>query len=259
MKTNHKITVMQILLAVLCGLVLAVHRRGADAGMGMFLVGLAAAAVLLFAAFGTENLRKKLQLKPAEPDKLCFAMLAAAGFLFLLCAVLFLLVQEQSFPLRVITAVFFAFSGVTALLRLPLRDSGKTAAVYSLIPVFALSFYLLTFYRSNGDNPYLSSFGYEMAVLLTVLLGVYASVAGRFEKPHPVRRVAMCSVALCLTVQEGCAALLMTDQIFTTPGVSLGTMVMLMACGLLLCCGMGYPSVREVFEETPKDDQPEEE
>ncbi|MBR6574674.1 MAG: hypothetical protein IKK61_06755 [Clostridia bacterium] len=257
MKTNHKISALQILLAGLCGLVLAIHRQKSTSGTEMFLVALAAAVVLVLAALGTEKTRKKLQLKAAEPDKISFALIAAAGFLFLLSAVCFLLQQDLSMSLRMITAAFCAFSGVAALLRLPLRDSGKTAAVYSLIPIFALSFYLLLFYRSNGDNPYLSTFGYEMAVLLVTLLSLYAAVAGRFEKPHPRFRVAMCSIGLCLLVQEGCSALLMPQQIFNIPGFSLATIVLLMASGLLLCYGIAYPSMQEIFEEEPNEEPTE--
>ena len=261
MKTNHKLSALQILLAALCGLVLAIHRQAAASGTEMFLVAVAAAAVLALASLGTEKTRGKLQLRPAAPDKFAFALIAAAGFLFLLSAVGFLLQQDLSFPLKLITAAFCAFSGVVALLRLPLRDSGKIAAVYALIPLFTMSFYLLIFYRSNGDNPYLSAYGYEMAVLLMTLLGLYAAVAGRFEKPHPLFRVAMCSIALCLLVQEGCSSLLMTHQVFAIPGFSIGTLVMLMACGLLLCYGIAYPTVQEVFEQADEPDdetQPDE-
>lgn len=257
MKTNHKISALQILLAGLCGLVLAIHRQKSASGTEMFLVALAATVVLVLAALGTEKTRKKLQLKAAEPDKIAFALITAAGFLFLLSAVFFLLQQDLSMTLRMITAAFCAFSGVAALLRLPLRDSGKTAAVYSLVPIFALSFYLLLFYRSNGDNPYLSTFGYEMAVLLMTLLSLYAAVAGRFEKPHPRFRAAMCSIGLCLLVQEGCSALLIPHQIFNIPGFSLATVVLLMASGLLLCYGIGYPSVQEIFEEEPNEEPTE--
>lgn len=257
MKTNHKISALQILLAGLCGLVLAIHRQKSTSGTEMFLVALAAAVVLVLAALGTEKTRKKLQLKAAEPDKIAFALIAAAGFLFLLSAVCFLLQQDLSMTLRMITAAFCVFSGVAALLRLPLRDSGKTAAVYSLVPIFALSFYLLLFYRSNGDNPYLSTFGYEMAVLLMTLLSLYAAVAGRFEKPHPRFRAAMCSIGLCLLVQEGCSTLLMPQQIFNIPGFSLATIVLLMASGLLLCYGIAYPSMQEIFEEEPNEEPTE--
>lgn len=255
MKTNHKISALQILLAGLCGLVLAIHRQRSASGTEMFLVALAAAIVLVLAALGTEKTRKKLQLKAAEPDKIAFALITASGFLFLLSAVFFLLQQDLSMPLRMITAAFCGFSGIASLLRLPLRDRGKTAAVYALVPIFALSFYLLLFYRSNGDNPYLSAFGYEMSVLLVTLLSLYAAAAGRFEKPRPRFRVAMCSIGLCLLTQEGCAALLMPHQIFNIPGFSIATVVLLMASGLLLCCGVGYPPTQEVFEKAPNENE----
>ncbi|MBR5537085.1 MAG: hypothetical protein IKU58_04215 [Clostridia bacterium] len=258
MKTNHKLSALQILLAVLFGLVLAFHRQRAASGGEMFLVALAAALILAATSAATEKTRKKLQLKAACPDKLAFSLLAAAGFLFLLSAVLFLLQQEFSSSMSLIVAALFGFSGVATLLRLTQRDSGKLAAVFSLIPIFALSFYLLIFYRTNGDNPYLSTFGYEMAVLLVTLLGVYGAVAGRFEKPRPLFRVILCSVGICLLMQEGCASLLMPVTVFNIPGFSLGTLVMMMASGLVLCHGVGYPPVREVFEADDSDeDEPQ--
>ena len=94
MKTNHKISALQILLAGLCGVVLAIHRQKAASGAEMFLVALAAALVLIGTSLATEKARKKLQLKPAAPDKIAFSLLAAAGFLFLLSALLFLLQQH---------------------------------------------------------------------------------------------------------------------------------------------------------------------
>lgn len=261
MKTTHKISVMQLLLTVLCGVVLAVHRSSQTAaGTAMFLVGAAAVLVLVLCGIGAENLRKKLQLKPAEPDKLGFAMLVLTGFLFLLAAVFFLIQSEASTLLRIITAVFCAFCGITTLLRLSLRDSGQTAAVYSLIPIFFLSFFLLMFYRSNGDNPQLSQFGYEVAVILLVLLGIYTAVAGRFEKAHPRFRSICCSIAVCFIVQELFTLLLMPRMVLAIPGFSIATAVMLLAYSQLLCYGLCFPPVQEVFaeEESHEEDEAEE-
>lgn len=259
MKTTHKISVMQLLLTVLCGGVLAFHRSSqASTGTAMFLVGTAAVAVLTLCGIGVENLRKKLQLKLAEPDKLGFAMLVLAGFLFLLAAVFFLMQGDASTMLRIITAVFCAFCGITTLLRLSLRDSGKTAAVYSLIPIFFLSFFLLMFYRSNGDNPHLRQFGYEVAVILLVLLGIYAAVAGRFEKARPQFRSICCSIAICFVVQELVSLVLM--PLLTIPGFSVAAAVMLLAYGQLLCYGLCFPPTQEVFaEEDPGDEESDEE
>ena len=259
MKTNHKLTALQILLAGLCGMVLAFHRQKAASGSEMFLVALAAALVLITTSVATEKTRGKLNLKPAATDKIAFSLLAAAGFLFVLSAVCFLLQQEAANSVRLIIAAFFGFSGVATLLRLTQRDSGTLAAVYALVPVFSMSFYLLIFYRSNGDNPYLSNYGYEVAVLLTTLLAVYSAVAGRFEKPRPLFRVTLCSIGICLLVQEGCSSLLMPKLVLSIPCFSLGTLVMMMASGLLLCHGVGYPPVQEVFANAEDPDAEEEE
>ena len=261
MKTNHKISIIQTALTALCGIVLAVHRSSqTTTGSAMVLVGAAAVVVLALGGFGVERLRNKLQLKPAEPDKLGFAMLTLSGFLFLLAAVFFFL-QSGRALLGIITAAFCAFCGITTILRLSLRDSGKTAAVYSLVPIFFLSFFLLMFYRSNGDNPYLHQFGYEVAVILFVLLGIYASIAGRFEKSRPLFRSICCSIGLCFIVQELVSLLLMPATLLSIPDFSFAAVVMLLACSQLLCYGLFYSPVREVFpqsdEEIPEDSEEE--
>lgn len=259
MKTNHKLSILQLALTAAFGAVLAVHRNSQPSGFAMFLVGLIAAVILFFAGAAVQRMRDKLQLKPAEPDKLGFAMLVLSGFVFLIAAVLFMLQSDVSTGIRIVTAVFCAFCGVSTLLRLSLRDRGKNAAVYSLVPIFFISFYLLMFYRSNGDNPYLHQFGYEVAVLLLTLLGIYAATAGRFEKARPLFRSISCSVALCVLAQEMFSLLLMTRTIFTIPGFALGTAVMLVAYGLLLCYGMFFPTVQEVFAEEEADEEDESE
>jgi len=249
MKTNHKISMIQGALSFLCGIVLAVHRYSqSSTGVAMCLVGIVAVLVLTFCSFSVESLRKKLQLKPAEPDKLGFAMLAFSGFLFIIAGVLFFLQNKTSF-LWMIAAAFSIFCGATTILRLSLRDTGKMAAVYSLIPLFFLSFFLLMFYRSNGDNPYLHQFGYEVAVMLIVLLGLYTTVSGRFEKSRPCLRSATCSIGLSFVAQELFSFLLMPHILLSIPDFSVAALVMLLACGFLLCYGMFYPTVRDVFPE----------
>ena len=160
------------------------------------------------------------------------------------------------------SALFAAACGALTLMRLTLRDNGETAAAYSLVPVFYLSFYLLIFYRSNGDNPNLFRFGYEIAVILVVLLGVYAAVAGRFEKARPRFRTVCCALGILFIVQELCYLLLTPGQVLTVPGFSPATAAMLVAFALLLCCGLCYPPVREVFpivEDEEDEDTPSEE
>ena len=264
MKTNHKLSIMQLVLIALCAMVLAGHRYlTAPTGMELFCVALASAMVVALGAIGVERLRCKLQLKPAIMDKAGFALLAGAGFLFLLAAGFTFLQHDLSSVLKVISALFAAACGAVTLMRLPLRDSGETAAVYALVPIFYLSFYLLVFYRSNGDNPALFQFGYEIAVILVALLGIYAAVAGRFEKARPRFRAVCCSLGLLLIGQELCYLLLNPGQVLSIPGFSPATAVTLAAFALLLCCGLCYPPVRDVFpiveetqeyDETPSDE-----
>lgn len=259
MKTNHKLSIMQLALTGLCGVVLAVHRHlAAPTGAALFLVALAAAVVVTLGAVGVERTRRKMQLKPARMDKGGFALLTGAGFLFLLAAGFTFPQHDLGTLLKMVSALFAAACGAVTLLRLRLRDRGEMAAVYTLVPVFYLSFYLLIFYRSNGNNPLLSRFGYEVAVLLVVLMGVYASVAGRFEKIRPWFRPVCCSLGILLAVQELCYLLLAPSQVLTIPGFSPATAATLAASILLLCCGVCYPPVRDVFpiveEEKAEDD-----
>ena len=252
MKNNRILPVLQILLAALCGVVLAFHRSTApSSGVALFLVGLAAAVVVALFSLAVEGMKKKAGPAPAVMNKAGFALLAAAGFLFLLAAVFSLLQQNVGQVLRVVTAVFAAACGALTLMRLPLRDSGQTAAVYSLLPVFFISYYLLIFYRSNGDNPYLLQFGYEIAVLLAVLLGIYSAVAGRFEKARPRFRSVCCSLGLTFIVQELVYLARQPQAVYTIPGLSIAAMVALLAYALLLCCGLLFPPVQEVFVSEP--------
>lgn len=248
MKNNRILPVLQILLSALCGVVLAFHRSTApSSGVALFLVGVAAAVVVALFSLAVEGMKKKAGPAPAVMNKAGFALLAAAGFLFLLAAVFSLLQQNVGQVLRVVTAVFAAACGALTLMRLPLRDSGQTAAVYSLLPVFFISYYLLIFYRSNGDNPYLLQFGYEIAVLLAVLLGIYSAVAGRFEKARPRFRSVCCSLGLTFIVQELVYLARQPQAVYTVPGLSIAATVALLAYALLLCCGLFFPTVQEVF------------
>ena len=110
--------------------------------------------------------------------------------------------------------------------------------------------------------PNLFRFGYEIAVILIVLLGIYAAVAGRFEKARPRFRTVCCALGILFIVQELCYLLLAPGQVLTIPGFSPATAAMLAAFALLLCCGLCYPPVREVFpivEDAEEEDAPSEE
>lgn len=248
MKTNHKLSIGYAALSILCGAVLALHRYlCAPTGTAMALVGLAGALVVILCGLGTEGLRRRLSLKPAVMDKGGFAMLAIAGFLFLTAAGFTLLPDGTGSALRLVSAAFLAICGALTLLRLPLRDQGETAAAYSLLPVFSMAFYLLILYRANGDNPYLARFGYEIAVVIAVLVGSYFAIAGRFEQSRPVVRTAGCGLGLMMLAQQLLYTCLSPVTVFSLEGYTPATAVMLAAHGLLLLCGLFYPPVREVF------------
>ncbi len=250
MKTNHKLSLLQAGFAVGCGLVPALHRSlTAPTGKEMLVVGLAAALFTLAGGVGVQTVRQKMQLKPAETDKGAFVLVAGAGFLFLITAALTLLDDSMSPVLQAVSTAFAAVCGGMTLLRLKLRDQGETAAVYALVPCFHLSFFLLMFYRSNGDNPYLAQFGYEVAVVLMLLIAVYSAVAGRFEKPRPRFRAAFCGLGLTFAVQELAYAALNFRRVMALPGFGLAGLTLLAACCLMLCQGIFYPPQRAVFPQ----------
>ena len=258
MKTNHKLSAMQILLAALCGVVLAVFRVRTGAGRPFLLVCCAAAIVLLLAARKLHTLRTALSLKPLEADKFAFALLTLSGILFVGAGALFFLFRGAAATSAILLCVFSVFSGLVTLARLSLRDRGPTAAVYALVPVFFLSLYVLLLYRSNGGNPYLSVFGCELAIVMLTLLGVYAAAAGRFEKARPRFLGFICSLSGCLITQELVYLVFDFDQLHRIPGFSAASVLMLCACGVLLCHALIYPPVREVFPAEKSENEPEE-
>ncbi len=257
MKTNHKLSILHTVLNVLCGAVLALHRGMTAAGwQALLTVGLGAALVTGLAGLGVTKVRASLRLKPAQTDKGCYAMLAAGGLLFLAAAVLALPESNGHF-LSLITVLFMAACGVALLVRLAQRDQGELAAVCSLAPIFFLCFYLLMFYRENGDNPYLFRFGYEIAVIILSLVGLYFAVAGKFQEEKPALRAAVCGISLTFVMQELIFVVIAPQQRALLAGFTLSTAVMLLACGVLLCCGLFYPPVRAVFPPPEPDSDPE--
>jgi len=259
MKTNHKLSALQILLAALCGVVLAVFRaRTGGAGRSFLLVCCAAAVVLLLAARRLYTLRNALSLKPLETDKFAFALLTLSGLLFIGAGALFFLLRGTTATSSILLCAFSVFSGLVTLARLSLRDRGQVAAVYSLVPVFFLNLYVLLLYRSNGGNPYLSVFGCELAVVMLALLGLYAAAAGRFEKARPRLLGFLCSLSGCLITQELLYLALDLEQLHRIAGFSAASALLLCACGVLMCHALIYPPVREVFPAEKPKDTPEE-
>lgn len=222
------------------GLALALGAGLAFVRARFFSLLLPAAAVCALALVLTVFLqeeRRRAEAPALPPDRLCFGLLALSGFLFLIGAVCFVL--DQAGPLtRAVLTLFSLLCGVCTLLRLPARDQGQRSAVCSLPPVFLMACYLLILYRANGDNPYLETYGTEIAVVLLALLGVYFCTAPRFETHRP--RLYGCALTLALTaiLQELIFALLHWAQVMDILSVSPGALALLAACGGLILCGL---------------------
>lgn len=259
MKTTKRLSLLQCLLPLPVGIVLGLHRGlGAPGGAALAIVGAAAAVILLGCSMEALRFTKKHGLAPAKPDKLSFALLAAGGVLFLLAGGLFLLFPTgSSQAIRMVTAAFSFLCGVCTFARLRDRDGGSAAAQLSLAPVFFQSFYLLVFYRANGDNPYLGQFGYEIAVFALVLLGLYCTVCGRYEDDRPLFRTWSLSAALAGIVQELLFFGIHGQSPLTLKDFGLGTLALLAAQGCLMVNALFFPP--EKLSPPPEKADPEEE
>lgn len=258
MKTTKRLSLLQCLLALAVGLVLGLHRGlGAPGGTALALVGAAAAGILLLCSLGALRFGKKYGLETARPDKLSFALLAAGGVLFLLAGGLFLLLPTgSSQAIRMVTAAFAFLCCICTFARVRARDAGSGAAQLSLAPVFFQSLYLLVFYRANGDNPYLGQFGYEIAVFALVLLGLYFTASGRYEKDRPLFRTWALSAALAGAVQELLFFVIHGQSPLNLKGFGLGTLALLAAEGCLLANALFFPP--EKLSPPPAKEEPEE-
>lgn len=240
MKPGQKISFLQLLLAVLCGIVMAVHRRLDPSGANQGVVAIAASALLTVWSGFAYRLREKNGWTACQPDKLCFGLLAGAGMLYLVSAPGFLMYRQLSSVLRAVCGTLAGLCGLATLARLSSRDKSASAGIYSVIPVFLHSLFLLLLYRGNADNPHMSQFGYETAVFAMALLGVYGACGGRFENKHRVVHQVLCSVGLAFVTQELMTLLLQREVITRVAGMGWGALLLLPACWLLMACGLLY-------------------
>ena len=260
MKKLPRLSFVYVILTALFGVVVALFRVKSGASARLLIVAVAAALTLAAAAAGVERFFKKHDVPQAEPNRLTFALIACAGFLFLATAFLFFLKGGGSSLLRAVSAVFAAVTGAAALMRLSERDKTERAAGYSLLPIFLVGFYLLLLYRGNGDNPYLLNFGCEISVFLLVLISLYSSVAGWFLKPRPAARRTVMSWGLAACVQEWMYFLLRHDNVLAIRNFSVGTMILLLACAFLLAAALLAPPhilPKPAPEEQAEDDAAE--
>ena len=164
-----------------------------------------------------------------------FAITACGGLLLIAAGFLFFLQRNGNALLRVVEALLCALAGIGAILRIREKDNTERAAVYATIPIFMLAFFLLLFYRSNGDNPHLEHFGYEIAVLVSSLTGVYFSVSGRFGRSVAGIRDGIASFGAMMILQEWIFFLLRGKALLAqVRGLSVAALVMLLGCAALL-------------------------
>ncbi len=253
MKPSQKLSFLQLTLSVLCGLAMAVHRNTGPSGAAQAIVAAVAVVTLILCGWFASRLQEKKAWAAAQPDKLHFGLLATAGFLYLASGAVFLYLastagfafqQQTSALLRMIYLLFVGFCGVACgaatLARLSSRDQSKTAGVCAIVPVFFHSLLLLVLYRNNADNPTLSQFGYEIVVFAAALLGAYGACGGRFENKRRIFHKIFCSLGLAFVTQELLTALLQPEAFFAVPGLSLGVLLVLPACWMLLASGLLY-------------------
>lgn len=236
MSSIKKQQLLRAVSALALGMALALVRTQ-ERLSSLLLPAAAVCALALVLMVLLQESRSRGEAQALPPDRLCFGLLTLSGFLFLIGAVCFVL--DQAGPLtRAVLTLFSLLCGVCTLLRLPARDQGQRSAVCSLPPVFLMACYLLILYRANGDNPYLETYGTEIAVVLLALLGVYFCTAPRFETHRP--RLYGCALTLALTaiLQELIFALLHWAQVMDILRFSPGALALLAACGGLILCGL---------------------
>ena len=236
MSSIKKQQLLRAVPALALGTVLALARTQ-ERLSSLLLPAAAVCALALVLMVLLQESRSRGEAQALPPDRLCFGLLTLSGFLFLIAAILFGLTTAGP-VVRAVTALFSLLCGVCTLLRLPARDQGQRSAVCSLPPVFLMACYLLILYRGNGDNPYLETFGPEIAVVLLALLGVYFCTAPRFETHRP--RLYGCALTLALAAigQELIFAVLRWTQVMRIRSFSPGALALLAACGGLILCGL---------------------
>lgn len=257
MKTIKKCRLTVTALSLVLGIALTIVRATASPSL---LLVFALLVLLALAGFSLLTSGKDDPAEGVQPGKPTFALLALAGFLFLIAGVCFWL-DEAAFELRSgasgllrgVMAIFALLCGICTLMRLSARDQGGKSAAYAVPPIFCLAIGLLLFYRGNGDNPYLESFAPEILTLMFTLLGVYFAVQPRFE----VRKIwlyhSVLSVSLAAIVQELLYALMHWEQVHSIPCFSLATPMLLAACGLLILNALLFPA--EKLPPLPSDEK----
>lgn len=261
MNTTKKLSILQIILSVLCGCVLAVYRASSKATGTGFLI-LAAISLLLCVAFafGVDLFRFNNRLRPAEQDPVSFGMTACGGFLLIAAGMMFFFQAEGSMLLRVVGAVLCFFAGSAAVMRLKERDGNEKSAVLATIPIFLLGFFLLMFYRSNGDNPRLESFGFEIAVFLSLIVGTYFSVSPRFSDKAVWLKLGITAFAVAVSAHELIFFLVKSKDVLAVRGMSVAALILLLGCTVLLIqaiyCPPGkYPEPEPAEDKTETNEE----
>lgn len=254
MEMHKRISALELTLSLAVGAFLAVYRHlwAGEKGLGRAVVGLAAALLLTVFALYAEKARARVSA-PAPAGRGCMTLLAASGFVLLLSAALFWMEGKGAFTLlTLLRAVFPAACGAAALVRLKHGDRDRLSAMLCLFPVFYLCFFLLLFYRANGDGPDVSVYGFETAAVIAALLGVYAHAAVRFDKPRPGLRAAAFSIGTAAAAMELVLLVLDRTMLLGISGYGWGTAAMLLGMGLQLCAALICPGEKLPAAEPDK-------
>lgn len=259
MQTIKKCRLIPAVLSLLFGVILTIVRATASTSV---LLVTAILLLLVLVAVSVLLAGKDDPAAGVQPGKPTFALLALSGFLFLIAGVCFWM-DEAAFEVRGISsallrgvmAAFALLCGICTLLRLSARDQGRKSAAYALPPIFCMAIGLLIFYRGNGDNPYLESFGPEILTMILTLLGVYFAAKPRFEARKVWLYSSLLSLALTAIVQELLYAPLHWTQVHSILCFSLATPILLASCGLLMFNALLFPAEKlpPLPSDEPKD------
>ena len=244
MTLNKRLSALELLLSAVVGGGLAAYRHfwAGDNGAVWACVAGGAALALALGIILIENARGSRGWDYGTPGKGYFTLLAASGFILVLSAGLFYLEGDGVLSLlTVLRAVFPAACGVAALVRLKQGDRDRLSALLGLFPVFYLCFFLLLFYRANGYVPVVRTYGFEMAAITVILIGMYMLSSQRFEKPRHRLRAPILAVGAAAMLMEMTLLLLDRSLLLGVNGFSWGAAAVLLAFGLQLIAGLFWP------------------
>lgn len=140
-------------------------------------------------------------------------------------------------PITIVMAVFLALCGIMLILRGTGR-MGAAGSIAHLFPVYLMCLLLLLFYRENAKNPSVFSFALEIITIIAVMLAVYVFSSLSFESPRERQHIFFGLTAVYFVSMLVFCALLYPQLVYSVPGFSRATVMLLCSFGLYIGSGL---------------------